>query len=292
MVRAYAEDDFPDQAPSLFHELQVPGIRFYIETVRSILPVVLAEKILIPTLTALVTLAVLPALPSPHLQWNHKLHVYKSSTGQSLGSVRANDVNEVHTLHGMLRLDFDQNVSDVPPSLHEISLKQSTPLSNILHTHPSSPLIPLMFRHSHANEIPCAHPPVHHSHYYPHPAMQRPPPLTLPSTAAGRGSPRERIRVARRWTPAASSVVAACFVTMQPCTSAAGTTVVSVLSPQDGRPPYLQLESHEAGAQGPGLLEKCTHAHVESPMPMGLTWRISSTLGLPLSASRLVYSPG
>ena len=76
MVRAYAEDDFPDQAPSLFHELQVPGIRFYIETVRSILPVVLAEKILIPTLTALVTLAVLPALPSPRLQWNYKLHIY------------------------------------------------------------------------------------------------------------------------------------------------------------------------------------------------------------------------
>ena len=145
MVRAYAEDDFPDQAPSLFHELQVPGIRFYIETVRSILPVVLAEKILIPTLTALVTLAVLPALPSPHLQWNHKLHVYKSSTGQSLGSVRANDVNEVHTLHGMLRLDFDQNVCDVPPSLHEISLKQPTPLSNILHTHPSSPLTHSVF---------------------------------------------------------------------------------------------------------------------------------------------------
>ena len=98
------------------------------------------------------------------------------------------------------------------------------------------PLIPLMFRRSHANEIPCAHPPVHHSHYYPHPAMQRPLPLTLPSAAAGRGSPRERIRVARRWMSAASSVVAACFVTMQPCTSAAGTIVVSVFSPQDGRP--------------------------------------------------------
>ena len=36
-------------------------------------------------------------------------------------------------------------------------------------------------------------------------------------------------------------------------------------------PPYLQLESHEAGAQGPGLLETCMHAHVESPIPMGLT---------------------
>ena len=76
MVRAYAEDDFPDQALSLFHELQVLGIKSYIETVRSILPVVLAEKILIPTLTALVTLAALPALPSPRLQWNYKLHVY------------------------------------------------------------------------------------------------------------------------------------------------------------------------------------------------------------------------
>ena len=145
MVRAYAEDDFPDQALSLFHELQVLGIKSYIETVRSILPVVLAEKILIPTLTALVTLAVLPALPSPRLQWNYKLHVYQSSVGQSLRSVRANDVNEVHTLHGMLRLDFDQNVSDVPPSLNEISLKQPTSLSNILHTHPSSPLTHSVF---------------------------------------------------------------------------------------------------------------------------------------------------
>ena len=38
MVRAYAENGFPDQAPGLFHKLQVPGIRSYIVTVMSILP--------------------------------------------------------------------------------------------------------------------------------------------------------------------------------------------------------------------------------------------------------------
>ena len=141
MVRAYAEDDFPDQAPSLFHELQVPGMKSYIVTVMSIPPVALAEKILIPTLTALVPLAVPPALPSSRLQWNYKLHVYQPSAGQSLGSVRTNDVNEVHTLHGMFRLDVDQNVSDVPPSLHKTSLKQPTSPFNILY--PLPPTLPI-----------------------------------------------------------------------------------------------------------------------------------------------------
>ena len=141
MVRAYTENDFPDQAPSLFHELQVPGMKSYIVTVMSIPPVALAEKILIPTLTALVPLAVPPALPSSRLQWNYKLHVYQPSAGQSLGSVRTNDVNEVHTLHGMFRLDVDQNVSDVPPSLHKTSLKQPTSPSNILY--PLPPTLPI-----------------------------------------------------------------------------------------------------------------------------------------------------
>lgn len=62
-----------------------------------------------------------------------------------------------------------------------------------------------------------------------------PPHLMSPSTAAGRGSPREHIRMARCGWPPASSAAAACFVTTQPRVSATGTTVVSGLSPRDGR---------------------------------------------------------
>ena len=39
-------------------------------------------------------------------------------------------VNEVHTLCGVLGLDFGQTVSDVHPSLHGTSLEQSTNISN------------------------------------------------------------------------------------------------------------------------------------------------------------------
>jgi hypothetical protein len=39
-------------------------------------------------------------------------------------------VNEVHSLCGMLSLDFGQTVSDVHPSLHGTSMEQSTNISN------------------------------------------------------------------------------------------------------------------------------------------------------------------
>lgn len=39
-------------------------------------------------------------------------------------------MNEVHSLCGMLGLDFGQTVSDVHPSLHGTSMEQSTNISN------------------------------------------------------------------------------------------------------------------------------------------------------------------
>lgn len=39
-------------------------------------------------------------------------------------------VNEVHSLCGVLGLDFGQTVSDVHPSLQETSIEQSTNISN------------------------------------------------------------------------------------------------------------------------------------------------------------------
>ncbi|KAG2701718.1 hypothetical protein I3843_06G053400 [Carya illinoinensis] len=62
-------------------------------------------------------------------EYQTQLHTLQKEKSDRLHKVLEN-VNEVHSLCGVLGLDFGQTVSDVHPSLHDTSVEQSTNVSN------------------------------------------------------------------------------------------------------------------------------------------------------------------